>query len=198
MRLSSIALGLYLAMSTPFVMAEEKKPAGHMDMQGMMNLYTKLATPREPHKLLANMAGTWKITTKSWMDPNQPPEETTGTCKQTMLMEGCFLQQECTGTMMGQAFNGMGVTGYDNHTKKYVATWMDSMGTGIYSSKGRPGDDGKTITMESLYDDPMAGPMKLRAVTKIIDPNTEIFEMYGTDKSGQEMKMMEIRYSRKH
>ena len=197
MRITSIALGLCLVMSTSFVMAEEKKPAGHMDMQGMMDLYTKLASPGEPHKLLASMAGTWNTTTKSWMDPNQPPEETTGTCKQTMLMDGRFLEQECTGTMMGQPFNGRGVTGYDNHTKKYVATWMDSMGTGIYFFEGSAGSDGKTITMESHYDDPMAGPMKLRAVTKIVDPNTEIFEMYGTDKSGQEMKMMEIRYSRK-
>ncbi|MEP6887745.1 MAG: DUF1579 family protein [Nitrospirales bacterium] len=30
----------------------------------------------------------------------------------------------------------MGVTGYDNHTKKYMATWMDSMGTGIYFFEG--------------------------------------------------------------
>jgi hypothetical protein len=196
MRITSITLGLCLVMST-FVMAEEKKPAGQMDMQGMMDLYRKLATPGEQHKLLASMAGTWNTTTKEWMDPNKPPEESTGSCKQTMVLGGRFLQQECTGTMMGQPFNGMGVTGYDNHTKKYQATWMDSMGTGIYFFEGSAGDDGKTITMESHYDDPMAGPMKLRAVTKIIDPNTEIFEMYGTDKSGQEMKMLEIRYSRK-
>jgi Protein of unknown function (DUF1579) len=139
-------------------MAEEKKPAGHMDMQGMMDLYTKLATPGEQHKLLAGMAGTWNTTTKSWMDPNQPPEETTGTCKHAMLMAGRFLQQECTGTMMGQPFKGMGMTGYDNHAKKYVATWIDSMGTGIYFFEGSIGHDGKTITMESRYDDPMAGP----------------------------------------
>lgn len=81
------------------------------------------------------------------------------------------------------------------HTKKYVGTWLDSMG--IYLFEGTAGDDGRTITMERHDDNPMAGPMKLRAVTKIIDPNTEIFEMHGTDKSGQEMKMMEICYSRK-
>jgi hypothetical protein len=39
--------------------------------------------------------------------------------------------------------------------------------------------------------------MKLRAVTKMVDRNTNIFEMHGTDKSGQEMKMMEITYTRK-
>ena len=69
------------------------------------------------------------------------------------------------------------------------------MGTGIYVFEGSAGDDGKTIIMESHYDDP--GPMKLCALTKMIDRNTEIFEMYGADKTGQEMKMPEIRYSRK-
>lgn len=81
------------------------------------------------------------------------------------------------------------------HTKKYVGTWLDSMG--IYLFEGTAGDDGRTITMERHDDNRMAGPMKLRAVTKIIDPNTEIFEMHGTDKSGQEMKMMEIRIAGK-
>jgi hypothetical protein len=185
-------------MTASLVMGEEKKPAGHADMQGLMDLYAKLATPGASHKLLASRAGTWNTTTNEWMDPNLPPEESTGSCTHTMVLGGRFLQQECTGTMMGQPFNGMGVTGYDNHTKKYQATWMDSMGTGMYVFEGSAGDDGKTITMEGHYDDPMAGPMKLRALTKMIDRDTEIFEMYGADKSGQEMKMLEIRYRRKH
>jgi len=37
--------------------------------------------------------------------------------------------------------------------------------------------------------------MKLRGVTKIVDANTEIFEMYGTGKNGKDM--MEITYTRK-
>lgn len=40
--------------------------------------------------------------------------------------------------------------------------------------------------------------MKLRSVLKIIDDHTHIFEMYGTDENGgQEVKMMQITYSRK-
>ncbi len=65
---------------------------------------------------------------------------------------------------------------------------MDSMGTGMYVFEGSAVGGGKTIIMESHYDDPMAGPMKLRALTKMIDRNTEIFEMYGADKTGQERR----------
>jgi hypothetical protein len=99
--------------------------------------------------------------------------------------------------MMGSPFTGIGVTGYDNHTKKYVSTWMDSMGTGIFFFEGTASADGKTITQEACYDDPLKGPMKWRSVTRIVDDNTLVFEMYGADKRGKEEKMMEITYTRK-
>jgi len=197
MRLKQIILTcLCLVVTASFVMAKEKK-ATQMDPQAMMEVYKKLATPGEPHKLLASMAGSWTTKTKHWMEPKKPPMESTGTCEQKMLLEGRFLQQECTGEMMGSPFTGIGVTGYDNHTKKYVSTWMDSMGTGIFFMEGTASADGKTITQKGRYDDPIEGPMKLRGVTKIVDANTESFEMYGTGKSGKDMKMMEITYTRK-
>ena len=198
MRLTQMILTcLCLVMAASFAMAEGQKRGGPMDMQAIMETYEKLATPGEPHKQLSSMAGSWNTKTKSWMEPDQPPMESTGSCEQKMLLDGRFLQQECTGEMMGSSFKGIGMTGYDNHTKKYVSTWMDSMGTGIYFMEGTGSADGKTITQEGSYDDPMEGPIKLRSVTKIVDHNTEIFEMYGTDKSGQEMKVMEITYTRK-
>jgi hypothetical protein len=168
-----------------------------MDMQTMMETYRKLATPGEPHKRLASMAGSWDTKTKSWIEPNKPPMETTGTCDQKMVLDGRFLQSECSGEMMGSQFSGIGVTGYDNHTKKYVTAWMDSMDTGIFYFEGTESPDGKVITQKGRYDDPLEGPMKMRAVTKIMDENTEVFEMYGTNKNGKERKMMEITYTRK-
>ena len=79
MRLTNIALScLCLVMVTSFAMAEEKQHGGQNDMQAMMDTYMKLATPGEPHKQLASMAGSWNTKTKSWMEPNKPPVESTG------------------------------------------------------------------------------------------------------------------------
>lgn len=185
-----------IAMAFP-VMAKDKKQEKQMDPQAIMDTYTKLAAPGEPHKRMASLAGSWTTKTKAWMDPSKPPMESTGSCEQTMLLDGRFLHQECRGDMMGQSFTGIGLNAYDNHTKKYMSTWMDSMGTAIYYMEGTASTDGKTITQKGRYDDPIEGPMKLRSVTKIVDNNSEIFEMYGTDKSGKERKMMEITYTRK-
>lgn len=189
--------GLCLVLSVSLVMAKEKKHEKQMDPQAVMDTYTRLATPGEPHKQMASLAGSWATKTKAWMDPGKPPMESTGSCEQTMLLGGRFLRQECTGDMMGQSFTGIGLNAYDNHTKKYMSTWMDSMGTAIYYMEGTASADGKTITQKGHYDDPIEGPVKLRSVTKIVDDNTEIFEMYGTSKGAKERKMMEITYKRK-
>ena len=187
---------LCLVLSVSVAMAKEKQP-DQMDMQAMMDKYKKLATPGEPHKQLASLAGSWTTKTKSWMKPDKPPMETTGTCEDKALLDGRFLQQECTGEMMGQPYTGIGVHGYDNLTKKYVTTWMDSMGTGIFVMEGTASADGQTITLHGSHPDPMGGVMKHRAVWKFVDANTQTFEMYHKGKDGKEMKMMEITYTRK-
>ena len=176
---------------------EEKKQKGKMDMEAMMEVYTKLATPGTPHKTLANLAGSWITQTTAWMDPDKPPIEGTGTCEQKMILDGRYLQQEYTGEMMGSPFTGINLIGYDNHTKKYVSTWIDSMSTGIYYFEGTASADGKTITQQSSYDDPVRGPMVWRSVTRIVDDNTLEYEMFLTPKGGKEEKMMEMNVTRK-
>ncbi len=178
-------------------MANPAKQESGMNMQAMMEVYKKLATPGAPHKLLASLAGSWKTSTRAWMEPDKPPMEGTGTCEQKMLLDGRYLQQEYTGEMMGSAFHGINVVGYDNHLKKYVSTWIDSMCTGIYYFSGTADADGKTITQESSYDDPVRGPMAWRSVTRIVDGNTLKYEMYLTPKGGKEEKMAETTLTRK-
>lgn len=84
--------------------------------------------------------------------------------------------------MMGQPYTGIGMLGYANHAKKYVSTWMDSMGTGIFSMEGKADKHDTRITLQGRYDDPLQGAMNLRAVMKLLDADHE----------------MEITYRRKH
>lgn len=191
-----LVAALCLMCAAALAAAADKPPGKPRDPKAIMDIYTKAATPGAPHKQMASRVGRWKTITKAWMDPEKPPMETTGSCEQTMLLGGRFLRQECTGDMMGQSFTGIGLNGYDNHSEKYMSTWMDSMGTAIFYMEGTGSADGKTITQRGQYDDPVEGPMDLRSVTRIVDRDHEIFEMYGTDGSGKERKMMEITYTR--
>jgi hypothetical protein len=198
MRFTSLRLiCLCLVMLAVPASAADKKSEKQMDPQAMMETYKKLATPGEPHKQLASLAGSWTTKTKSWMEPGKPPMESTGACEYKVVLDGRYVQQQCTGEMMGQPYTGIGTHGYDNVSKKYVTTWIDSMGTGIFLMDGTASPDGKTVTLQGSHADPFEGTMKHRAVWKFVDANTQTFEMYGEHGHGHEMKMMEITYSRK-
>ncbi len=168
-----------------------------IDMQKMMETYKKFATPGKQHKLFARLEGSWTTHTKAWMGPDEPPIEGTGTCEQRMLLGGRYLQQEYTGDMMGEKFSGINVIGYDNFTKKYVSTWIDSMSSGIYCFEGTASEDGRTITQEACYDDPVRGAMTWRSISRIVDDDTMEYEMYLIPKDGKEEKAMEMTVRRR-
>jgi len=191
------SIGLCLVLAASVTMAKDKKHEKQMDQQAEMEAYMKLATPGEPHKLFATLAGSWTTTTKEWMEPGKPPTESTGTAEMKMLLDGRFLYQEYTSQMMGQPFSGIGIDGYDNLRKKYVTTWIDTWGTGIFQMEGTASADGKTITLNGRHDEPGGGYMTHRAVWKIVDGDTQTFDMYGTHQGGKEMKVLEITYNRK-
>lgn len=168
-----------------------------MDMQSKAEVFKELATPGAPHRLLALLAGSWNTKHKYWMEPDQPSTESSGSCEQRMILDGRFLQQEFNGETMGSPFTGFGFLGYDNNTKKYVSTWLDNMGTGIYYFEGSAGADGRSIVQSCQYNDPVLGITEWRSVTRLVDDNTYAVEMYGIDGGGKERKIMEGTYTRK-
>lgn len=179
--------------------AKSEAPAKPMDHQAMMEAYRKLAAPGAPHQLFASLEGSWLTKTREWMDPAKPPMESEGTAEFKMLLGGRYLQQEFSGSMMGQPFTGIGIDAYDNVSKRYQALWMSTTGTGIFMMEGGAGQDGRTITLKGSHPEPGGGKMTHRAVWKITDSDHQLFEMYGSDPAhgDREMKMMEIIYTRK-
>ena len=198
MRFISLAVTtLCITLTVSTALAKEKKSQKPMDPQAMMELYKHLATPGEPHKLFATLSGSWTTTTKEWMEPGKPPTESTGTAEMKMLLDGRFLYQEYNAQMMGQPFSGVGIDAYDNMRKRYVTVWLDTMSTGVFTMEGTASADGKTITLKGQHAEPGGGHMTHRAIWKIVDDNTQTFDMYGAHHGGKETKMLEITYSRK-
>jgi len=177
---------------------EKKKAASPPDEKAAMEAMQKAATPGEAHKKLEAVVGTFDTKVKTWMDPSKPPEESTGTSENTWVLGNRYVQMKYQGTMMGQPFSGMGYQGYDNVTKKYVGTWMDSMGTGIMMTTGHADQSGKTMTMTGSTADPVSGKMmKLTEKITVKDNDHHSFEMWAPGPDGKPVKMMEIEYTRK-
>jgi hypothetical protein len=168
------------------------------EQQQVMEKWMKYASPGPNHKLLEPFVGSWNATMTWWEAPGAPPSTSKGTSENVSVLGGRFVQQTVTAEMMGQPFSGIGYTGYDNYKRKFVGTWMDSMGTMVMISTGSADASGKVLTFTGEMDDVAAGKtVTLREVTRVIDNNKHVFEMYGPDKSGKEFKTMEIVYTRK-
>jgi hypothetical protein len=167
-----------------------------IDIARIMEIYQKIGTPGDPHKLLAKLEGSWTTRSRGWMEPDKPPFESSGTCEQKMILGGRYLRQEYTGDMGGIPFAGINIMGYNNQTKKYESVWVDTMSTGVFYFVGTASADGRTITQECSYEDPVKGPADWRTVTRIKDDNTIEFEMFLTPKGKKAEKMMEMTISR--
>jgi hypothetical protein len=186
--LIAAALTLFALVATAPAHAQE----GQMDPKAMEQMMMQLATPGAPHQQLATMAGKWTTTQTMYMEG--APETTTGTYEGEAVLGGRYMLGRFKATMMGQPFEGMEVSGYDNGTQKFFSIWFDMMGTGYYLSHGTASADGKTVSHTGTMT---MGPMEIpsRSETVFVDKDTVKFTMWHT-MGGQEMKAMEMEYKR--
>ena len=190
------AVSTVLFVSAALAQAQ-KEPEMTPEQKAEMEAYMKAGTPGAPHKALAATAGNYDLKIRSWQDANAPAMEDTGTATRSMILDGRVLAESVSSKMMGQPWSGHGMTGYDNTTQKYWSTWNDSMSTGLMVSEGTC-DAKNACSFAGSWTDPITKKLvKSRMTTRWTNPTTEIFEMYGPDRSGKEMKMLEITYTKK-
>jgi hypothetical protein len=179
-------------------------PAGQMNDAEMMKQMMALSKLNENHKLLAQLAGTWKYDVKMWMAPDAPPMLSKGTAVRKPIMDGRYFVLNVTGNMKTPAedgkmknfeFKGMSIEGYDNVQKKFIGTWCDNMGTGVMLSTGTYDPATKSFTYNSEMEMMPGMKTKAREVLKVVDANHHNLEWY-EDRGGQEVKTMEINYTR--
>ncbi|HEX4696533.1 MAG TPA: DUF1579 domain-containing protein [Candidatus Udaeobacter sp.] len=180
--------------------------AGQPNPQEMMKQMIEMSKLNENHKLLATMDGNWNYTIKLWMnpDPNAPPQQSKGTATRRGIMGGRYSVMDVTGKMQmpdedgkmkEMQFKGMGIEGYDNVKKKFVASWIDNMGTGIQFSDGTYDPATKTFTYTSEVEMMPGMKTPVREVIKATDKDHMVLEWY-ENRGGQEKKTMEINYTR--
>jgi hypothetical protein len=170
---------------------------GPPDEKAVMEAMMKAATPGEQHKKLEPFAGTFDTKLKFWMDPSKPPEETGGKTESKWVLGNRYLEQRYEGTFMGQPFSGLGYTGYDNVSKKYIMKWMDTQSTGVMDMTGKWDPTGKVMTFSGTVIDPLTGkPCKITEKITVTDNDHHSFEMWGPDPTGKNYKMMEATYTR--
>jgi hypothetical protein len=187
--------------------ATPSAPSDQPNEAEMMKQMMELSKLGENHKLLGQLAGSWSYVNKMWMspDPKAPPAESKGTCVRKPIMGGRYFVVDFNGSvpmpgpdgkMKNMDFKGMSIEGYDNVKQKFVGTWCDSMSTGIATSEGTYDPSTKTFNYSMEMEMVPGMKQKVRETVKIVDADHHVFEWY-EDHGGQEVRTMEISYTRK-
>jgi hypothetical protein len=163
----------------------------------MMKKWQAFMTPGQHHQQLNYYVGNWTYVGKSWMAPGTPATPTSGTATGKMVLGGRYLKQNYQGSAMGMTMEGIGITAFDNFLKMFHSTWIDTMGTGIFISMGKPGD-GKVREETGTMDDIMTGDkVTMRNVFTILGPDSYKMEMFNKTDTTPEYKSMELVFTRK-
>jgi hypothetical protein len=158
----------------------------------------KLSEPGEGHHRLDSLVGTFTSKSKLWMEPGKPPKETTGTAQSEWTLGHRYLKTTIKGNFLGQPFEGIGTTGYDNYKKKYISTWIDTAGTAVMITEGEADASGKTITCRGEVDEPSNGTKTKVRTVRTIEADRNTYEMYFTFAGyPEEVKVFESVYERK-
>lgn len=127
--------------------------------------------PGEAHERLARRAG--KYTTSIIYKPKAPTGDivTTGEAELRMTLDGRFLVDENSGVLLGKNFTGFRMTGYNNASGKYEASWADTNSTGLVRLSGESDDGGKTVVYSALLETE-AGPLEFKATDRQVDDDS--------------------------
>jgi Protein of unknown function (DUF1579) len=191
------------SLTSPAVSAPATTSASPNEAE-MMKQMMELAKLNENHKLLADLAGSWSTSVKM-MEPGKEPTVSKGSVTYKSIMNGRYFVGDHTGSMKMPGadgkmkdftFKGMSTDGYDNVKQKFTSSWMDNMGTGILMFEGTYDPATKTFTYTGEMEVVPGMKTPVRSVVKVTDKNHRTFEWY-ENRGGQEMKTLEIDYTRK-
>ncbi len=158
-------------------------------------------TATEEHKLLKQDVGTWTATVKTWMGPDGQPapdaEPMVTKGEEVNRMLGQFwVVSSFKGEFGGMPFEGLGTSGYDTKTKKFVGSWVDSFSPSAMQMVGTYDKATKTLTHMTTGVGMDGQEYKGKSELVYKDENTRLLTMYEM-KDGKALRSMEILYERK-
>jgi hypothetical protein len=157
-----------------------------------------LSKPGPSHRLLELFVGSWnaKITFRS--GPDGESEVSQGKSRVAWVLGDRFIKEDFEGEALGERFQGMGITGYDNAARRFTNVWIDSLNTALATSYGKYLSDENTFDFVGEIYDPLRGGMKsTRSTMRIISTDKYEYVMFDTGPNGKEYRALEIEYSRR-
>jgi hypothetical protein len=155
--------------------------------------------PGGTHFFLAQLAGTWIGTSRTWFEPDQLADESpiSGTIRS--VLGGRFLLHEYEGVLCGQRVEGIALHGYDLAEERFLTAWVDSChnGSTIMLSAGERGAWPGPASVLGSYPDGQGGPRwGWRTTVDLPEPDRLLITHYNITPDGSESKAVEWDYRR--
>lgn len=164
--------------------------------QEALDFYIENAKPVAEHQRLAELAGTWDVTTKMWFDPTGAPKVSTGTARGKLILGGRFLALEST--VKGDVpTESLTIFGFDRRTSDYTLVGYDDLGTYYITAAGRHDDARKGVVLHGSYEQPPSGQLqKYHFVWTRPAANEHLLTLYFSN-NGKDALVAESRFTRK-
>src|SRR5262245_38659611 len=144
--------------------------------------FLKAAAPGEPHKKLQTLVGNWDLLIKMPAGPDGKAAEVKGTIAYKSILGGRFVQEEAKTELFGQPFEWVGMYGYDNYKKKFIAVWADNFNTIIEQGEGDSDNSMKAVTLVGETIRPGGAKEKFQWVLTLPVDGKLTIEMFNVNK----------------
>jgi hypothetical protein len=155
-----------------------------------------LPQPGPEHEVLKSDAGVWDATVEVFPGPGAPAMVSKGV-ETNAMMGSLWLVTDFKSEMMGQPFQGHGISGWDPAKRKYVSTWTDTMSTSLGLMEASYDAAKKTMTGSMNGPDATGKIVAMRMVTEYKDADNRVFSMYSPGPDGKEFCGLRISYKRR-
>lgn len=160
--------------------------------------WSALSKPGTSHSLLAPFVGEWNVRLTFWSGPQSKASVSTGTSTISWILGKRFVQERFQGEAGGEAFDGMGLMGYDNGSRAFKTIWLDSLNTAMTMASGRYVPESNTFELTSdVYDPLVSGEKTVRSTLQFTSNDAYVFTMIDRSPEGKEFVSLTMEYSRK-
>jgi hypothetical protein len=150
-----------------------------------------------PHRLLAQLAGSWTGISRLWLEPDKLTDESPVVGTIQLILGGRFALYLYQGSIQDEPQHGLFTFGYNTLTDRYEASWVDSWhnNTAIMFCTGNATENGFFVL--GSYPDPNGGPdWGWRTEVELVDDDNILITAYNIMPEGDEARATEARLTR--
>jgi hypothetical protein len=192
---ASVALVAALSGAVAFTQPAPQAPT----LEQIVQMSKQMAPISKQHGRLKVLAGTWDLSFDWNLQPGMPPVTGAGTCTNTWIMGGRFLDSHAiTGGDPATAFESRTTYGYDDRpgVGKFFAFGIDVTGNYAINPQGDWDEATKSFILKGDMLDPQTGKtVGYRQVVRIESDDRHVSEFWFPTPNG-DFKMVEIRFTR--